>query len=192
MSALGLRSIEIINSKPRTLGGSIETINDRFSHLTSLGLNAAAVINAAPSTLELTAETIQNKVDFLKRTCRLLQWQYTAEGLIDAYPALLTFSVKKLQILRRIAAQHVDISDRQTSPKRIKSSLITPLEQYLLTLPDNQNVPQTIASWRKMAQMAQCQYRLPAAERKQQAASLAQTGQLGRVGVMYLNYRNLS
>jgi hypothetical protein len=122
---------------------------------------------------------------FLRRSARLLQWQNPAEELVNAFPALLGYSTKKLAILRHIAARHVDSTERTSIPFMLQSKLMVPLEKYIIALSrlEDDQVP-SLSELSKKARSI----KLDSLERKERASEIAPS--MGRIGTMYLGYRD--
>ena len=134
LEELGLQSIQIINRQPSILGLSEETIQSKVRYLEELGLEPIQLINRNPSIFGLAEETIQAKVVFLRRTVTLLKWEYTAEMILNTQPALLSYNLGKLQMLRRLLARNVISASRNCPPGQIKNASLTPLEAYIIVL----------------------------------------------------------
>ena len=151
--------------------------------MNTLGLDAVKIINTLPAAIGLAPESVRAKVRFLERTVKFLQWEFTAKDIVEEYPAILSFSTKKLRILKRIATMHLTENARSITPRRLKSFLITPLEKYLLSIAAAEQTPQG-----DMLLDEARRIKLNARERKAEAKKLARTGELGRIGTMYLDY----
>jgi hypothetical protein len=185
LTALGLDAAKVVNTLPATIGYAPESVREKMSNLTALGLDAAKVVNASPAAISLAPESAREKIRFLRRSARLLKWQYTAEDLVNTYPALLGFNTNKLAILRRFAAHHVNSAARTSSPNTLRSNLIVPLEKYIIAL-SHHGDDQTY-SLIELSKMAR-NIKLDSSQRKEQAIELAPS--LGRIGAMYLFYRD--
>ena len=131
------------------LGFSEETIQSKVRYLEELGLKKRFLrfdtlknwvwkpiqhINRNPSIFGLSEETIQAKVACLRRTVKLLKWEYTAEMILNTQPALLSYNLGKLQMLRRLLARNVISASRNCPPGQIKNASLTPLEAYIIVL----------------------------------------------------------
>ena len=183
MNTLGLDAVKIINTLPAAIGFAPESVRAKVDNLTELGLDAVKIINTLPAAIGLAPESVRAKVRFLERTVKFLQWEFTAKDIVEEYPAILSFSTKKLRILKRIATMHLTENARSITPRRLKSFLITPLEKYLLSIAAAEQTPQG-----DMLLDEARRIKLNARERKAEAKKLARTGELGRIGTMYLDY----
>jgi len=186
LTELGLDAAKVINSFPATINYAPESVRAKFDNLTELGLDAAKVINSFPATIGLAPESARAKMKFLDRSARILQWEYSTSQLVEIFPAVLGFNKQKLRILRRIAAYYIDESSRRADPEQVRSSLIVPLEKYILELSNqgNERDPQALADLSKAAR----KNRSSAPERREQALAVAPS--LGRIGTEYLRYRS--
>ena len=185
LTALDLNAPKVVNAHPAAISYAPESVRDKMANLTALGLNAAKVVNAHPSALGYAPELVREKIRFLQRSAKLLKWQYFAEDLVSARPVLLGYSTKKLAIFRRLAAYHLDPSERTTEPNKFSNALILPLEQYIIALnriDDDQTLSVT-----ELAKMAR-QIKLSSSERKQMLDEISPS--LGRIGIMYSAYRD--
>ncbi len=149
-----------------------------------LGLDAVRVVNVLPAAISYAPESVRDKMVFLRRSARLLQWQNPIEELVNTYPALLGFSTEKLAILRRIAARHVDSTARTASPSMLPDKLIVPLEKYIIALSRLED--DQVLSLSELSKEAR-RIKLGSIERKEQASNVAPS--MGRIGTMYLAYR---
>ncbi len=131
---LGLDAAKVINASPAAIGYAPESVRAKFDNLIQLGLDAAKVINALPAAISYAPESVRAKFAFLEESIALLNWEYSAQELVQTYPAVLGFSPQKLRILRRIAAYHIDKSSRSADPKQVRASLIVPLEKYVMPI----------------------------------------------------------
>ena len=162
-----------------------------------LGLDAVKIINTFPGTIKFAPESVREKVRFLNRSIDVLRWEHTAVELINFYPALLSFSTKKLAVLRRIAGTHINEASRSAEPKVVASALIVPLEKYILELSkagDTDLYEQTaiIPSVEELAKTAK-RHNLNAVNRREQALQAVMDGSdLGKIATMYLAYRKIS
>lgn len=183
---LGIDAVKVINALPSAIGYAPESVQQKIDNLTVLGLNVPKVINDYPPTIGYAPETIQAKVRFISQSVNLLQWQHSAQELVNEFPMVLGFSKQKLAILRRMAAEHLTVSDRSAPVGTVRSALIIPLEKYIIEL-----ARQTTASSQSLPEMKKRAKRhdLNASERRAQALAVASTGQLGKVGAMYIRYR---
>ena len=185
LTALDLNAPKVVNAHPAAISYAPESVRDKMANLTALGLNAAKVVNAHPSALGYAPELVREKIRFLQRSAKLLKWQYSAEDLVSARPVLLGYSTKKLAIFRRLAAYHLDPSERTIEPNKFSNALILPLEQYIIALnriDDDQTLSVT-----ELAKMAR-QIKLSSSERKQMLDEISPS--LGRIGIMYSAYRD--
>ena len=186
LTELGLDAAKVINTHPTAIGYAPESVKAKFNNLTELGLDAAKVINSHPTAIGLAPESVKVKMKFLERSAQILNWQYSAQDLVETFPAILGFNKQKLQILRRIIAYNIDESSRSANPKQVRTSLITPLEKYVLAL-SNQGAGDTSRSLTDLLKEAS-RLKLDAKTRREQALAVAPN--LGRIGTMYLRYRN--
>ena len=185
LTALGLDAARVVNALPAAIGYAPESVRGKMANLTALGLDAARVVNATPADISLAPESVREKMLFLRSSARLLRWQNPAEELVNAFPALLGYSTKKLAILRHIAARHVDSTERTSSPFMLRSKLITPLEKYIIAisrLEDDQ-----VLSLSELSREAR-NIKLDSLERKELASEIAPS--MGRIGTMYLDYQD--
>lgn len=183
---LGLDPIKVLNGQPTTLGLSTDTVQSKFNYLTSLGLNAVTVINNQPALLGYSEETLASKMRLLEHTVRLLKWDFTAQDLVNRIPKMLGTSSQKISILRRIAAEYGERSDRSMTPDEMLYPMITPLEKVIIELAENpDDKPRSIDSINRKA----ASHKLTAPERREKALEIARSGVLGRIGTMYLKYR---
>ncbi len=185
LTALGLDAAQVVNAFPTAIGYAPESVRGKMANLTALGLDAARVVNATPADISLAPESVREKMLFLRSSARLLRWQNPAEELVNAFPALLGYSTKKLAILRHIAARHVDSTERTSSPFMLRSKLITPLEKYIIAisrLEDDQ-----VLSLSELSREAR-NIKLDSLERKELASEIAPS--MGRIGTMYLDYQD--
>ena len=197
LSNLGLNAIKIINTSPSAIGLAPESVREKFANLSDLGLDAVQIINTFPGTIKFAPESVREKVRFLNRSIDVLRWEHTAVELINFYPALLSFSTKKLAVLRRIAGTHINEASRSAEPKVVASALIVPLEKYILELSkagDTDLYEQTaiIPSVEELAKTAR-RHNLNVANRREQALQAVMDGSgLGKIATMYLAYRKIS
>jgi len=183
LTELGLDAVKIINALPAAIGLAPESVRAKVDNLTELGLDAVKIINTMPPAISYAPESVRAKVRFLERTVQFLQWGFTAKDLIEEYPAIIGFATKKLQILRRIAATHLTDDARNIQPKNLKSKLIIPIENYLLSIQLDEQPPLDDGLLTDARRI-----KLDALTRREQAMILARTGKLGRIGTMYLDY----
>ena len=185
LTALGLDAARVVNASPATISYAPESVREKMANLTALGLDAARVVNASPAAIHYAPESVREKMLFLRRSARLLQWQNPAEELVNAFPALLGYSTKKLAILRHIAARHVDSTERTSIPFMLQSKLMVPLEKYIIALSrlEDDQVP-------SLSELSKKAYdiKLDSSGRKELAAEVAP--KMGRIGTMYLVYRS--
>ena len=185
MNSLDLDAARIVNALPATISYAPESVREKMANLTALGLDAARVVNASPAAIHYAPESVREKMLFLRRSARLLQWQNPAEELVNAFPALLGYSTKKLAILRHIAARHVDSTERTSIPFMLQSKLMVPLEKYIIALSrlEDDQVP-------SLSELSKKAYdiKLDSSGRKELAAEVAP--KMGRIGTMYLVYRS--
>ena len=182
ISELGLDAGKIINTLPAAISYAPESVRAKVDNFTDLGLDAIKIINTLPAAISYAPESVRAKVNFLRRSANLLQWSYRTEDLIETYPPILSFSTDKLRILRRIAATELTDSMRDVVPRKLKGNLITPLEKYIISIPDTstEDPDELLKRARNL--------KLSPQERKDRAGNRAKTGELGRVGTMYLRY----
>ena len=186
--ALGLDAVKILNSQTSAIGYAPQSVRNKFTSLTDLGLNAVKIFNKESSVISKAPKLTHTKARFLKVIIKALKWEFSSEEFIEANPAILGFNMKKLYILSRIAAEQLTADDRKMSPALLRTYLATPLENYLLAIPLTEEAVADKARFLTKAK----KLKLNAEERKKQALDLALTGQLGRIGVMYLDYVNYS
>ena len=187
MTELGLDAAKVINALPTAISYAPESVRAKFDNLTELGLDAAKVINTSPAAIGLAPESVRAKMKFLDKSARLLRWEYKVHELVETYPAILGFNIQKLRVLRRIAASHITESSRAVDPKAVRRALIVPLEQYIIAL--NEQTDESIEALDVSSLSREAsRHRLDAAERKERAKTVAP--HLGKVGVMYMLYRN--
>ncbi len=191
LNDLGIDAIKAINKFPTTLGYAQESVRLKYYNLINLGINATRVINSSPMVLGLATESVNSKFRILDRTARLLKWEYSAQDLIEDFPMILGYNSKKIAILRRIMATHITDEENQIKPARLKSPLITPLEKYIIALHQTENNEKY--TLRELSKLSE-RIKLPAQERREKALSITSDKQnlsLGRIGLMYLDYRNI-
>ncbi len=185
LSDAGLDYVKIINKSSAILGLATDNVSSKINNLNSLGFDAVKIINSNPSVLSFNIDTVNSKLLLLNRTAKLLKWDYSAIDLINAYPIILGFSANKLKILRRIASTYIDYDQNYLEPKVIASALIRPLEQYLLAV---NGLDDSKLSLNSLIKEVSKYKNYDSDERKIYANDLANTGKLGRIGTMYLNY----
>ena len=183
-ASLGIDAAKLVNAMPSAIGLAPESVREKMANYTSLGIDAAKLVNAVPSAISLAPESVRIKMVFLRRTVKLLKWEHSAEELVNTYPALIGFNIKKLAVLRRIAATYLDLPSRTSSPNALCSSLITPLEKYIIAVSHFEEGQRI--SLHGLHQKAQS-IRLESSERKKLASEIAPS--LGRIGSMYEAYR---
>ena len=185
------RFFEFVGIEPKTVEAfqntnptliPLDTFISTQRVISELGLDAGKIINTLPAAISYAPESVRAKVNFLRRSANLLQWSYRTEDLIETYPPILSFSTDKLRILRRIAATELTDSMRDVVPRKLKGNLITPLEKYIISIPDTstEDPDELLKRARNL--------KLSPQERKDRAGNRAKTGELGRVGTMYLRY----
>ena len=187
LTALGLDAAKVINTSPSAIGLAPESVKAKIDNLSTLGLDATKVINKFSGTLSLAPETVKNKMKFLSRSTKLLQWEHSAQELVETFPSILGINIQKLRILRRIASHHINEASRSADPGVISNALYVPLEKYIIILSEQakeDSKPFEIKSFINSAYRLE----LDATQRKQKALSVAP--HLGRIGVMYANYQN--
>ncbi len=91
--------------------------------------------------------------------------------------------MKKLQALRRIAADHLEISSRESGPNEVKRSLITPLEKYIIALSSDTSTRRKLPDMAREAQRVNLNHD----DRRKKADIIAQ--EFGKVGILYRRYR---
>ena len=183
-TALGIDAVKLVNAMPQAIGLAPESVREKMDNYTALGIDAVKLVNAMPSAIGYAPESVRNKIEFLRRSVKLLKWEYSPEQLVNTYPAILGFNTKKLSVLRRIAAVHLDLNARTVNPNTIRSSLIIPLEKYIIAisqLQEEQTIPLS-----KLFLKAR-NIKLDSSDRKELAVEVAPS--LGRIGVVYLDYR---
>ena len=180
----GIDAAKLVNDMPSAIGFAPESVREKMANYASLGIDAAKLVNAMPSAINFAPESVRIKMVFLRRSVKLLKWEHSAEELVNTCPALIGFNIKKLAVLRRIAATYLDLPSRTSSPNALRSSLITPLEKYIIAashFEEGQRI-----SLHGLHQKAQS-IRLESSERKKLASEIAPS--LGRIGSMYEAYR---
>jgi hypothetical protein len=183
-ASLGIDAAKLVNAMPSAIGFAPESVREKMANYASLGIDAAKLVNAMPSAINFAPESVRIKMVFLRRSVKLLKWEHSAEELVNTCPALIGFNIKKLAVLRRIAATYLDLPSRTSSPNALRSSLITPLEKYIIAashFEEGQRI-----SLHGLHQKAQS-IRLESSERKKLASEIAPS--LGRIGSMYEAYR---
>ena len=134
---LGLEPLQVVGRNPPVLGFAEATIRSKVRCLEDLGLEPLQVVGRNPPVLGLAEATIRSKVAFFKRTTSLLQWEYTAEELLNSRPILLNFNFKKLQILRRVLALNIaSAASEGYSVGQIRKASSVSVEAYLIVLAD--------------------------------------------------------
>ena len=136
LEELGLKPVQVINHLPNIFGLSEETIQSKVRCLEELGLKPIQIINSNPAILGVSEKMLRSKVAFLRRTVKLLKWEYTAEMLLNIQPTLLGYNFEKLQILRILLAHNVVPASRYCPPSQIGNASIVPLEAYIIVLAD--------------------------------------------------------
>ncbi len=183
-ASLGIDAAKLVNAMPSAISFAPESVREKMANYASLGIDAAKLVNAMPSAINFAPESVRIKMVFLRRSVKLLKWEHSAEELVNTCPALIGFNIKKLAVLRRIAATYLDLPSRTSSPNALRSSLITPLEKYIIAashFEEGQRI-----SLHGLHQKAQS-IRLESSERKKLASEIAPS--LGRIGSMYEAYR---
>ena len=183
-TSLGIEAVKLINAYPAAIGLAPDSVREKMANYTSLGIDAAKLVNAVPAAIGLAPKSVRKKMAFLRSSAKLLKWDHSAEELVNTYPALINFNIKKLAVLHRIAATYLDLSSATSSPNDLRSFLITPLEKYIIAasnLEEGQRV-----SLKELLQKAQS-IKLGSSERKKLASEIAPS--LGRIGIKYEAYR---
>lgn len=139
MSKPRLDIAKIINTTPKMIGLAPESIRAKVDNLTELGLNFDMVTNTLPAALGFAQESILRKFKFIQKSAGLLHWKHSAIELIETHPAILSYNIEKLKVLRRIAADRIDTSERIVDPKVLKNALVTPLERHVIALSESEN-----------------------------------------------------
>ena len=184
-TSFGLDAARLVNKNPGAINLAQELVRENMANFTSLGLDAVRIVNKNARAIGYAPESVHEKMLILRRSAKLLQWQYSAEELVNAYPALIGFNTRKLAILRRIAAYHVDSAERTSSPVKLTDKLIVPLEKYIIAL--SQLEDDQVLSLRELSKKARV-IKLDSSERKKQASEIAPS--MGHIGTIYLAYRN--
>ncbi len=151
--------------------------------LKSWGLDAVKLINAMPSAISYAPESVRMKMRFLRRSVKLFKWEHSAEELVNSQPTLIYLSTKRLAVLQRIAATYLEPSSKESSPKTLRSSLVIPLENYIIAasnLKEGQRV-----SLKELNRAARA-IKLKSPERKDLVLKNAPS--LGRIGIKYEAY----
>ncbi len=190
LEELGLKPGQVINRFPQILGLSKGTIQSKIRCLEELGLESIQVINHHPSILGLAEKTIQSKFAFFQRTVKLLKWEYTAEVLLNTSPRLLSHSLGKLQIHRRLLARNVISASRNCLPRQIGSASVLPLEAYMIVLAD-MNEGKEFSLEELACRASRVRRSLAQASRRAEAKTIAESANktLGsRACKMYLEY----
>lgn len=185
LKELKLDPVIVVNAKPGVLLCSKELVNAKLDNLNKLGLDAIRIINKLPAAIGYLTETVNTRMRLIERTAELLKWEGDPRELVNGYPALLGFSIKKLQILRRIAAESISEDSRDVESGRIRAGLIVPLERYIVGISDLDEGSEK--SFIDIVNKSR-RVKLGSEARKWQARDLAIKGELGRVGIMYLRY----
>lgn len=176
---------EAIENYPTMLTYAADSMREKLATIEQFGISPTAIVNGCPNVLGLSPELVSMKIRFLQRTCCVLGWQHSAGELIERAPIILTYSLPKLQILRRLAAERLSISSRNASLSEVAEALRVPLEKYLLVDSNKSGVEVDVSSFKRQAK--RLKYNAPT--RKKLAAE--RIGQLGRVGRMYANYARI-
>ncbi len=184
-TALGIDAPKLVNAMPSAINFAPESVREKMANFAALDIDAAKLVNAMPSTINFAPESVRTKMLFLRRSIKLLKWEHSTEELVNTYPALIGFNTKKLAVLRRIAATHLDLDARATNPNTIRSSLMTPLEQYIIAVSRLENGQTLSLSELRLKARA---IKLDSSERKELAAKIAPS--LGRIGTMHETYRD--
>lgn len=179
LAASGIDPAHIVRQQPSILSFEVDTIKEKLEFLAELGLDVPSFVYDFPPALGYSISNVSNKVTWLRRSIALLKWECTEKELLQKYPPILGFDIKKLRILRRIAAEHFSSEMRQAGMKVVRPRLILPLEKYLVALVDEEGDISHTARKVKLAKEA----------RRARALYLAKAGDLGRIGAMYLDYR---
>jgi len=189
MTNLGLDAVRVISYIPTTLSYAPESLCEKVENFQALGLDAITIIHKLPSALTLAPESVRQKVAFLDRSIKLLQWQGSALELIGQYPAILGFNLQKLAVLRRIASKYLSEASRSVPVNKVRSALFMPLEKYILELSEQEADERSAQpSLHELYNRANV-HRLDAATRRERALSVTTAGSLGRLGIMYREYR---
>jgi hypothetical protein len=141
-------------------------------------------LNRQPSLLGYDPKVIARKMSYIQHVINVLGWDHKPIDLINEYPTVLAFSMQKLGIFARIAAQIGSEADRNLRPKAVAGLIRRPLENYLISMATNSGE----LDMRSLYLQAR-KIKLNAHDRKALALRIAKSGQLGRIGTSYLEYR---
>lgn len=189
LDALGLDAATIIQKQPSALGFGKKAVKAKMDALEDLGLDPVRMISALPATLGYSSKSVSEKVRQLDESTRLLRWEYTTQELLEVFPSIIGYNSKKLAILSRIAGAYLSAANRSEPPESVRPALITPLEQYIIALTKGGIKPDGSLSIKELRNHALVHKELGREERRKQALGAAATGGLGRIGLMYIDYR---
>ena len=183
----GLDPVRVIERNSSVLSLSQANIDAKINCLTGLGLDPVKVINRVPKVLSLSARNITGKVLMVRKAVKLFDCDYPAENLIEAQPILLSFSRKRLRVLRELLARYVAAESRTDLPHT--STFILTLESYIIALEDCQKTPVSLNDLVNRAKNINHLY--DAGARKQRAISIVTAADKRldeRICRLYLDY----
>ena len=187
LEELGLDAVKIINAMPSAISLAPESVKDKVANLEELGLDTVKIINATPAAIGYAPESVRNKISYINRLAKTLEWQGSVNELINYYPAVLSFSRKKLGILARIAADSFAPERRHLTKSEVTASLINPLENYIAgpdDVADDQKDFYDLARTR-----GKHSNRLPKVERRARALGAVASGGISpKIAKRYLVY----
>lgn len=189
LTDLGLDAKKVVSGYPAVLGLAPETVTGKMKNFTDLGLDGAKLVNAYPHAISFATESVAKKYQVITEIAQHLRWSGSSKELAEEFPRLFSFNIQKLFLLGAIGAKHIDASQRDVSVEDIRKALANPIENYLLATTQLKE-PQEVATFGRFVTNT---YRsLSPAERKKRALEASLSGQLGRLGAMYLRYANIA
>lgn len=185
LTELGFDAVRIFSKQPSVFGVSTEVIQTKLDMLTKLGLDVDRIIYVYPGIFLMAAESIQKKIRLLNQVSSVLKWEGEVHEFVEAYPAILGFSSKKITTFARLAADRVHPSERAIEARKLMNILIPPVEKYLIALSDDEDDRLLQAN---ELRVAATKIDLSKVARIKKAKQVAPG--MGKLGAAYLRYQS--
>lgn len=184
----GFDAQKVISLYPTVLSVSQESLSLKINYLYGHGIDAQTVFEKYPSGFGLSIKNIEAKIICIQRSIRVLGWEGSAAEFIEANPNILGFSLKKIVMMRRIAAEYISSEDREVDAKTLGGALRRTLEGYILAAEEIVGEEATVASLDWASRSLRTNAQNEGLDPKKEAIRVAETGKLGRLGTQYLRY----
>ncbi|HSW36943.1 MAG TPA: hypothetical protein VLG37_01080 [Candidatus Saccharimonadales bacterium] len=195
-NSIGVNGARAISRGSGVFTYTYRSIKATLETCAKAGLDGPKIL-AVDSSIIGSKAKIQAKVAWLEQAATELNWTGNVRKLAEEFPGILGFDIRKLQMLRRIAALACSIPRRNLDTQSLANALKIPLENYIAALAINDFPGDVINRANKLQRQGREQAAKPGGisakewRRRKALAAIASGKVPGDIVEMYLEYAPL-